>query len=325
MPSPAHIEILDLRHFAAEQLRPLLTDQARRWDQRLRWDYSQSAELLLEYIGNRVLPGYVAVRDRAVIGYTFCVFEAAKAVIGDAYAFGEGESLENPVCDTLLTHLIETLQATPGMERIESQLLMFPSGALPPFHNKGFLAIPRLFMGLPLASAAAEPRPETRLPEGLRLIPWHDRFYDAAANLIHRAYATHIDSRINDQYTTVHGSLRFLHNIVRFPGCGTFDPVNSWVLARPASAGQIEGLLLCSQVRRDIGHITQLCVSPALRGFGLGRALLQRCAAEFHRRAFHGISLTVTEANLEARRLYEDFGFTALHHFEAMVCDLKQR
>ena len=35
--------------------------------------------------------------------------------------------------------------------------------------------------------------------------------------------AGHIDASINDQYRSLHGSLRFLHNIVRFPGCGVFD------------------------------------------------------------------------------------------------------
>ena len=35
---------------------------------------------------------------------------------------------------------------------------------------------------------------------------------------------------INDQYRSLHGSLRFLHNIVRFPGCGVFEAEQSWVL-----------------------------------------------------------------------------------------------
>ena len=38
-----------------------------------------------------------------------------------------------------------------------------------------------------------------------------------------------MDSEINDQYRTLSGSLRFLNNIVRFPGCGTFDPEGSFV------------------------------------------------------------------------------------------------
>jgi ribosomal protein S18 acetylase RimI-like enzyme len=311
------IEVLDLRHFASPQMRPLLEDEARRWDQRLRWDYTASTELLLEYLDSRVLPGFVAMHEGRAQGYAFCVYEAAKAVIGDVYAFNEGESTENPICETLLHHLLEMLQATPGIDRIESQLLMFPGGSLGgPFLSRGFQAFPRLFMGCALPLPAN--RTEMRLPEGLRLVPWHQDFYASAGDLIHRAYLGHVDSDINNQYRTVQGSLRFLHNIVRFPGCGIFDTENSWVL-REERTGLVQGLLLCSQVRSDTGHITQLCIAPELRGLGLGRALLHRCIAEFARRKFTGISLTVTEENKEARKLYANYGFEIIHHFDAMV------
>jgi ribosomal protein S18 acetylase RimI-like enzyme len=212
------------------------------------------------------------------------------------------------------------LQATPGIERIESQLLMFPEGALhTPFLARGFQSYPRLFMGCSLSSLSpTAARGERRLPEGLRLVPWHEDMYQPAGELIHRAYQGHVDSRINDQYRSVHGSLRFLHNIVRFPGCGTFDAANSWAL-RDDRSRQLQGLLLSSAVRDDVGHITQLCIAPHLRGFGLGRALLHRCIAEFRRRHFESLSLTVTESNTEALALYQDFGFTSRHRFEAMV------
>ena len=320
LPPVPQIEILDLRHFNAVQLRLLLEDEARRWDQRLNWDYAKSTQLLLEYLDSRVLPGFVALHESRVLGYAFCVYEAAKAVIGDVYAFGEAEGQTNPVCETLLHHLIEMLQATPGTDRIESQLLMFPAGALAaPFLSRGFKAYPRLFMGCVLPSSApGATRAENRLPTGLRLVPWNDSFYEASGDLIHRAYLGHIDSQINDQYRSTHGSQRFLHNIVRFPGCGIFDAANSWVL-REERSGVIQGLILCSRVHPDIGHITQLCIAPALRGLGLGRALLHRCTAELVRRNFRGISLTVTEENHAARKLYADYGFTPLHHFDAMV------
>lgn len=319
MPSFSEPEILDLRHFTAAQLRPLLEDEARRWNQRLRWDYTRSIELLLEYLDSRVLPGFAALHDGRVRGYAFCVYEAAKAVIGDIYAFGEAVSQDNPVCEALVHHLIEMLQATPGIDRIETQLLMFPDGALTgPFLSRGFRAYPRLFMGcaLPVTATSAE----TRLSAGLRLVPWNDIYYQPAGELIHRAYRGHIDSQINDQYRTVDGSLRFLHNIVRFPGCGLFDAANSWLL-RDEHTGVVQGVLLSSCVRPDVGHITQLCVAPELRGLGLGRALLHRCMAEFVRRDFRGISLTVTAGNAEACKLYTDYGFTTLHRFDAMVWD----
>ena len=325
MSQTTQLEILDLRHFSAAQLAPLLRDEGRRWASRLHWDYSKSTDLLLEYVNGRVLPGYVALEGGKVVGYTFSVFEAAKAVIGDLYALGEEDAPSNPICETLLHHLLESLQATPAVDRIEAQLLMFPSGSLAaPFFARGFRSYPRLFMLCDLAtSPLTMPATQTPLPQGLRLESWRSDFYDSAADLIHRAYLGHMDSSINDQYRTLAGAQRFLHNIIKFPGCGTFDAENSWLL-RDAHSSRVEGVLLSSRVRRDVGHITQLCVSPRLRNLGLAHHLLRQCATEFRRSGVNTISLTVTEANHSARNLYDRTGFTTLHRFEAMVWDNDQ-
>jgi ribosomal protein S18 acetylase RimI-like enzyme len=316
--SDAPMEVLDLRHFSAAQMKPLLRDEAARWERRLGWDYTKSIELLLEYVDGRVLPGYVAMHNGRVKGYTFGVLEGVKAVIGDAYAFGETEGVSNPVCETLLHHLIEMLQASPGVERIESQLLMFPAGALAgPFLSRGFRPYPRLFMVGDVRDAL-HVDVAGKLPVGLRMDSWQPEFYDAAAELIHHCYAGHTDSGINDQYCSVTGSLRFLHNIIRFPGCGVFDAENSWML-RDVRDGKPQGLLLSSLVRADVAHVTQLCVAPALRGQGLGKMLLQQAAQTLARRGGKTVSLTVTEANVTARRVYEELGYRVGHRFEAMV------
>jgi ribosomal protein S18 acetylase RimI-like enzyme len=324
----SQLEVLDLRHFSAAQLQPLLMEEADRWQRRLFWDYSGSTSVLLKYLDSRVLPGFVALRRGKVAGYAFAVFEAAKAVLGDVYAFGEGENLSNPVCETLLVHLLEMLQSAPGVDRIESQLLMFPTGALGvPFAERGFLPHPRLFMVADLStrsrSGAAQP-----LPTGIALEPWQPAVYEPAAELIHLAYVGHVDSGINDQYRSVHGAQRFLHNIVRFPGCGIFDPESSWVLrntrSRSTQTPELLAMVLCSRVRQDSAHITQLCVSPALRGLGLGPALLRHCILGLEATGVKSLSLTVTESNDGARRLYEQNGFTVAHRFDAMVWDQTQ-
>jgi GNAT superfamily N-acetyltransferase len=348
------LEILDLRHFSAAQLKPLLRDEATRWEHRLHWNYTRASTMLLDYLDGRVLPGFVALQSGNVVGYAFCVFEGSKAVIGDVYAFGETESTVNPICDTLLHHLLELLLATPGIDRIESQLLMFPAGALAePFGARGFHSFPRCFMMRNLTHnkssnessnesgnelGAPGPSPlgtrERKLPMDLLLQSWQPEFHEGAAELIHRSYANHMDAGINDQYCTLYGAQRFLHNIIRFPGCGVFDAENSWVL-RNAGALEfasgplgiiprvrgIEAILLCSRVRSAVDHITQLCISPSLRSHGLGQVLLDQCAVESAKRGVKGLSLTVTEANTHALHLYERNGFTTLHRFEAMVWD----
>ena len=325
----SQLEVLDLRHFSAAQLQPLLMEEADRWQRRLFWDYSGSTAVLLKYLDSRVLPGFVALRRGKVAGYAFAVFEAAKAVLGDVYAFGEGEGLSNPVCETLLVHLLEMLQSAPGVDRIESQLLMFPTGSLSePFGSRGFRPHPRLFMLADLPASNPAPQITNSLPNGIALEPWQPALYESAAELIHLSYVGHVDSGINDQYRSIHGAQRFLHNIVRFPGCGIFDPESSWVLRNTRSgntrAPDLLAMVLCSRVRQDSAHITQLCVSPALRGLGLGPALLRHCIRGLEATGVKSLSLTVTESNDAARRLYEQHGFRVAHRFDAMVWDQTQ-
>lgn len=317
------IEVLDLRHFGAAALQPLLLEQSKLWERRLVWDYRESIRLLLEYVDSRSLTGYVAMRAGRVQGYTFGVTEANKAVLGDVYAFGEGERAENPVSELLLDHLLETFQATPGIDRVESQLLLFPEGALRrPFLSRGLVSASRLFMVAELETSldGNGAAPLAALP----LESWRPELYASAAALIHASYAGHMDSEINDQYRSLAGAKRFLHNVVNFPGCGVFDPAASWLLRDPKS-GEMLGLVLCSRVRVDAAHITQLCVSPSLRGRGFGDALLAHCLAHLVRNGVHTVSLTVTEDNVGARRLYERQGFRARHQFQAWVWNKGRR
>ncbi len=60
------VEILDLRHFGASVLRPVLEAEGELWEKRLHWDYQASARLLMQYLDNHMLPGYAAARGPAV-------------------------------------------------------------------------------------------------------------------------------------------------------------------------------------------------------------------------------------------------------------------
>lgn len=315
--SSTKLEVLDLRHFSAPALRPLLEQEAADWDRRLLWDYSRSIELLLDFVNARSLTGYVAMRQGRVVGYAFGVCEAAKAVLGDLYAFGEATPGGNPVSALLLSHLLETLQAVPGVGRIESQLLLFPADALSRvFLQYGFRAYPRCFMLRDLSSLSTSPDPG--IPEAWRLGSWRPEIYQAASVLIHEAYLGHTDAEINDQYRSVNGARRFLHNIVHFPGCGVFDPGSSLLLYDRRN-DQLAAMVLCSLVRSDAAHITQLCVRPDLQGQGLGHALLRCVLQGLALRGLRTVSLTVTKSNQAALRLYEAEGFRTLERFDAWV------
>lgn len=311
------MEILDLRHFSSADLRPLLDDEIQLWAQLLCWDYSSSAEMILRYMDAKFLPGYAAVSRGKVFGYSFFVYENNKGVIGDLFVSqGENGTDHTEVERRLLTHVIETLQQSPGIHRVEAQLLAHESGeAARPFEAQGFSRHARLFMTLPLTSPQAG---EAKLSEQFEIRRWTEHDYQPSAGVITAAYRNHVDSEINDQYRTLSGSLRFLNNIVRFPGCGTFDPESSFV-AVDRHSHALAGIILCSRVRHDVGHVTQVCVLPEYRAHGLGKLLMAATIRNLKQRKFSALSLTVTEANTRAVELYHHLGFETKRVFDAFV------
>jgi len=329
------VEILDIRHFNARQLRPLLEHEAALWEQRLSWDYSGSTELLLQYLDSQVLPGFVGVDRGKLCAFSFCVYEGQKAIVGDAYGIDCGSLSGLALTRLMLRHMLEMLVHSPTVDRIESQLLLYPEGATREvFVEAGFSVHLRLFMECrleplgpllePESNGAAKRAAESLVVGDLAIRRWSGVHYEAAAALIHESYKGHLDSFINDQYRSMHGSLRFLHNIVRFPGCGVFEPEASWLFV-DRRTGALAGVVLCSKVAPKTIHITQLCIAPEHRGKGLGRMLLRHTMQQLARAGFELITLTVTEENEAAVRLYREMGFSTRHRFEAMVLDKPRR
>ena len=189
------VEILDLRHFSSVDLRPLLERESELWMRRLAWDYSPSAEMILRYVDSKILPGYAAIERGRVFGYCFFVYEGSKGVIGDLFVatangYNTAAQLEQ-IEHQLLTHVIDTLQSSPGVHRIEAQLLMHNAGsAAPPFVNEGFARYQRLFMTLPMT---ADSKPLRDMPAEFEIRHWREQDYQTAAGLITAAYRGHVD------------------------------------------------------------------------------------------------------------------------------------
>lgn len=311
-----YVEILDLRHFGSADLRNLLDEESERWLALLSWDYRGSAEMILRYVDAKILPGYAAIERGRVLGYCFFVYEGAKGVIGDVFVESSAGGRRKEIENDLLTHVIDTLQQSPGIHRIEAQLLLHESGsATEPFMGEGFRRFPRLFLQMPIGGGHWM---ESPLPNDFEIRPWQEADYQPAAGVITSAYRSHVDSDINDQYRNMTGSLRFLNNIVRFPGCGVFDPASSFTVTHRSSRSVV-GLLLCSRVREDVGHITQVCVLPEYRNRHLGEHLICSCHDALAASGAEQLTLTVTEANARAVALYKRLGFEQHTVFDAFV------
>src|SRR6202451_2066945 len=150
------MEILDLRHFSSADLRPLLENEVAMWGRLLSWDYAISAEMILRYMDAKILPGYAAIERGDIFGYSFFVYEQSQGVIGDLFV-RDGDRVPNrlEVEERLLTHVIETLQQSPGIHRVEAQLLAHKTGEVSrPFLAQGFSRHPRVFMNYEMVAHA---------------------------------------------------------------------------------------------------------------------------------------------------------------------------
>src|SRR5437867_394464 len=307
-------QIVDLRELRPRELDPLLQEETITWERTLDWDFHKSADLVRRFVDLRALNGSALVDYGTVIGYGYYVLEDQKGLIGDIYVRRDVRTPEHE--SRLLTAMLDHMINAPQISRIESQLMMVDSMAGQDIPGARFLStFLRNFMVLELAGAEL---PQGHVRYRVYVEKWMEHFQDSAAAVIAAAYAGHIDSRINDQYRSAAGARRFLYNIVQYPGCGAFYRPASFV-ALEAFTGQVCGVSLASMVAHECGHITQICVSPAARGTGIGHALLRKSLLTLRDAGCGSASLTVTAANEDAVKLYERVGFETVRRFSAFA------
>ncbi len=307
-------QIVDLRSVGAAELEPVLREETIAWRTELDWDFDKSADLVRRFVDLRALNGSALVEQGAVTGYLYYVLEEGKGLIGDLYVRHAVRTRERE--NQLLESAMEAITRNSHIHRVESQLMMLsyhPQRILP--RDDVACIYDRNFMRVLL--------PEADLTEGpvrrpMYIDRWSDLYQDDAAQLIAKAYAGHVDSRINDQYRSSLGARRFLHNIVEYPGCGTFFRTASYA-AFEAATGRLCGISLASLVSQNCGHITQICVAPQVRGTGIGHALLRRSLLTLREVGCQAASLTVTSCNEDAVALYERVGFRTVRRFSAFA------
>ena len=313
-PAERHQEIVDLRRLSAKDLGDLLEEECRAWLDELEWDFKKSADLVRRFVDMNALSGCALVEDGRVTGYMYYVLEEDKALIGDLYVCKDFRTVERE--NLLIDAALGPMMDHPAVARIEAQLLMVRHDPARPVPRADCLRLfERNFMRIDLKRAVLGIG-NVRRPMWVER--WSDHYHDAAAQLIAAAYAGHIDSRINDQYRTSFGARRFLNNIVQYPGCGTFYRPASLV-AFEGMTGKLCGLSLASLLTPQSGHVTQICVSPPVRGTGIGHELMRQSLITLREMGCTSASLTVTAANEDAVALYERVGFETIRKFPAFV------
>ena len=83
--------------------------------------------MILRYVDAKILPGYAAVERGSIVGYSFFVYEGSKGVVGDLFVSPRRVDTHR-IEAQMAEHVIETLQQSPGIHRVEAQLLMHQTG-----------------------------------------------------------------------------------------------------------------------------------------------------------------------------------------------------
>ncbi len=321
------LEVIDIRQFGAEAFESLLTAESRAWNSVLHWDYGPSRRLIATCLDEKRLSGYAVRAGDELIGYSFFFYEGGKALIGNLFIGREDGRLVS--ASLLLKHTLETVLATPGLNRVETQLPHFSMEELElSFQPHQFESYVRRFMLLPLAGrrralygnagVVTPPAAASSSTQGFTVVPWERKHDRAAAELVYAVYRGHIDAHINDQYSTLAGTTRLIENIVHQRGCGEMLSPASLVAIHQAS-GKLAAALALTAVRSRTAHIPQVAVAQEFQAAGLGTALMEKSFQELIRRGFEEVSLTVTELNLGAVRLYRRLGFGTLRTFGAFT------
>lgn len=313
-PTPL-VRVVELRHLRSGQLDQLLEDENDAWLREFDWDFRPSAELVRRFLNMQALSGHALLEGNRAVGYVYYVAEDQKGLIGDLFVRDAWRDSAN--VEALLGAAVESLAATPGVRRIESQLMIIdpaeplrvPLAGRARHYSRDFFLLP--------AARIASLAP---LPSDLTFESWQGRWGEETAQLIADCYKGHVDGDINDQYRSVAGARKFLHNIVQYPGCGTFFQPASYVVFDRGR--KVLGLCLASLVAHDVGHLTQICVAPGVQGKGLGYELMRRSLATLAASGCRKVSLTVTTSNRQAIRLYEAIGFERTKQFRAITWDL---
>jgi len=294
------------------EMRNLLREERYEWNRQLNWDYSESQRIIAGMLETRTLPGFVAVEENQCVGYVFYLDNSGKGLLGACFVSSryQGREIEN----LLLSKAIEALKSDSAIQRIESQFISLSEWRIRDcFSLHEFECFERIFM-----IRSSELDPIAPSPEPFEIRQWSAGDLGEAAGLTVEAYKEGVDRRITFHYQSEPECRRFLENLILRPGCGIFLPEAAFS-AVDRSSGRLLGYVLSSRISHRDGHIPQIVVAVDSQGRGIGSALLRRAIRKLGLSGCTSTSLSVSQANLSAVRLYQKLGFVRRVQFPTFV------
>jgi ribosomal protein S18 acetylase RimI-like enzyme len=314
----SNIKYLPLSQLDEALLLPLMEEEERVWMSDLDWDYSPIRQILLSFARQRLLPGYAAVNEKEVVGYTYFLVNQAKGIIGALYASKTNHSQE--AVEELLSLTISCLKDSQNIRRIEAQIMPFHNlNLIATFTQHGFGYYPRYYLDLDLDLNASQTGAD--LSSGEKIIPWSSAYLERTAEMTMLSYRNQIDADICEDYRTRAGCESYLRSLVENPGCGVFMPETSFMGLD--EQGSPCGFVICCRISDGAGMIPQIAVHPSHQGRGLGNTLIHHSFEQLRALDFHTVSLTVTKKNRRAFDWYQRLGFKIRKEFGAYIWERK--
>jgi ribosomal protein S18 acetylase RimI-like enzyme len=306
------LKYIPISHLEESILLPLMQEEEKVWLADLGWDYSPIREILVSFVKQKLLPGYVAVKEKEAVGYIYFLVNQSKGIIGALYASRMNHSQE--AVEELLSLTISCLKDSQNIKRVEAQIMPFHNLNLTATFTKyGFSYYPRYYLDLDLD--AYTKRTEFSTLE--KTIPWSSAFIERAAEMTLFSYRNQTDAEICEDYRTKTGCESYLRSLVENPGCGIFMPEASFMSLD--SQGSPSGFVICCRISGGAGMIPQIAVHPSYQGRGFGKALMYHALEQLRALDFHTVSLTVTKKNRRAFDWYQRLGFKIRKEFGAYV------
>ncbi len=308
------LKYLPISYLDEALLLPLMEEEEKAWLSDLGWDYSPIRQILVSFVKQKLLPGYVAVSEKEAIGYTYFLVNQAKGIIGALYVSKISRSQE--AVEELLSLTISCLKESQNIKRVEAQIMPFHNVNLTAtFTKHGFGYYPRYYLDLDLTLNARFKGIEASSIE--RIIPWNSAYLERAAEMTLISYRNQTDAEICEDYRTKAGCESYLRSLVDNPGCGIFMPEASFIGLD--SQGDPCGFLICCRISGGAAMIPQIAVHPSYQGRGLGNVLMGRSFDQLKAMSFRSVSLTVTKKNRRAYDWYQRLGFRIRKEFGAYV------
>ena len=313
------MEIAPLRDTSVNELEVVFREEIETWNQQLSWDYRPAQTLVKTYLTVGSMPGFAVKNDKGtLVGYIYFVTDRPVAFIGGAYVLHRYAGLE--AYSLLLNRGISFLTKLKTVDRIETQLFPFNFESEPLLRAMQFSTLKRFFMSLELAGSMPSTtmaRSGSRESSLFRVVDWTQDLVKPGAKVIYDSHVATPDRFLCRDYQTEKGSLRLLRNLIDHPACGKFSPRETKLALD--SEDQLCGILVASRIRPDTGMVPQLSIRRDCQGKGLGSMLMRSYLQGAKKAGLKRTTLSVSEANTRALKLYGKLGFKPLKKFHAYV------